>query len=686
MKPPDQRSSTRDPPLRSHSPRLGLQTETWVAIAFAVGLATLLIATWIAYHPGIHGVFLLDDFSNLSALGATGGVTDWEAFWRYITSGTADPTGRPLSLLAFLVDANGWPANATPFKITNILLHLLNGVLLCWAMLKLALLRHTPQKAAALAALIGTGFWLLHPLLVSTTLYIVQREAMLATTFTIAGFICWCTGRNAFENGRPLRAIAWMAAAVWGCTLLATLCKSNGVLLPVLIVVAEVTVLRLPGREATCNRRLRRTTTVALLGIPIALLLAYFAIILPGLIRATPGIRGWTIGQRLLTEPRVLVDYLRLLWIPSTTSFGIFTDQIQASANIRQPWTTLPCIVFVIGLIGTGWLVRQRHPAIAFAILFYFAGQLLESSIVPLQLAFEHRNYLPAAFMFWPLGLWVASLGTRPALARGLTVLVLCVLACMTWVRAGVWGDLPLQARLWGRLYPESPQAQSFSATVEADSGEIAAAVARLRDATLRMPDQPQVALTLIDVECQEGTIQTQSWRLAMESLRTARTGWNNIANWFITTVPRATSSVPCHGLTMDHLTEAYAALKSNPSFMKWHSTDPAFARVDAVLDLANGEPQRAIAAFDVALAATPGPRALVEQAKALQAYGYPKVALQRLDLHGALAHATWGTGMPRLHAWVMYKQGWWQKEITRLRHSLAQGTASKAAVGVSRQ
>ena len=59
-----------------------------------------------------------------------GAIDNWPAFWRYITSGSADPTGRPLSLLSFLVDARNWPADPAPLLRTNVLLHLLNGALL----------------------------------------------------------------------------------------------------------------------------------------------------------------------------------------------------------------------------------------------------------------------------------------------------------------------------------------------------------------------------------------------------------------------------------------------------------------------------------------------------------------------------------------------------------------------------
>src|SRR5690348_14370979 len=113
----------RDEHWRSNSVIVPLGTHhrpRWLAVALClVALAAILALAWWAYHPGLSGDFLFDDFANLPALGATGPVDNWATFWRYITSGKADPTGRPLTLLTFLIDARNWPAAPYPFKVTN---------------------------------------------------------------------------------------------------------------------------------------------------------------------------------------------------------------------------------------------------------------------------------------------------------------------------------------------------------------------------------------------------------------------------------------------------------------------------------------------------------------------------------------------------------------------------------------
>src|SRR6185437_2183905 len=307
-------------------------------MSLALALAALLALTWWVYHPGLSGDFLFDDFANLPAIGATGPVDNWATFWRYITSGNADPSGRPLTLLTFLIDARDWPASPYPFKVTNVILHLINGALLAWVLWKLgwaliargnippplrgdplpaegggknsgvaaslsssvrraermrtratrgegdggsgsdAAATTTPSRAThgpgmtmdergiAIAALFGAGAWLLHPLFVSTTLYIVQREATLPATFVLVGMLGWMASREALARGHVKRALAGMALSAWGCTTLAVLCKANGALFPLLLLLAEWIVLsRAPVPSEYARRWHRRAVAVFLM-------------------------------------------------------------------------------------------------------------------------------------------------------------------------------------------------------------------------------------------------------------------------------------------------------------------------------------------------------------------------------------------------------------------------------------
>ena len=80
------------------------------------------------------------------------------------------------------------------------------------------------------------------------------------------------------------------------------------------------------------------------------------------------------------------------------------------SKSLLEPWTTVPAILCVLLFIGIGiWQVKKR-PLIAFSILFFFLNHSVESTILPLELIFEHRNYLPSFFLFLPFSIGLVNL------------------------------------------------------------------------------------------------------------------------------------------------------------------------------------------------------------------------------------------------------------------------------------
>jgi uncharacterized membrane protein len=106
----------------------------------------------------------------------------------------------------------------------------------------------------------------------------------------------------------------------------------------------------------------------------------------------------------MLTEPRIVLFYLSQIFYPVPGRLSIVHD-VQLSRSLLEPWTTLPAILVVLGLIGFGiWQLRKR-PMLSFAVLFFFLNHTVESSIIGLELIYEHRNYLPSLFLFAPVAM-----------------------------------------------------------------------------------------------------------------------------------------------------------------------------------------------------------------------------------------------------------------------------------------
>lgn len=639
-----------------------------------LGLPSLLILAFAAYWPGLKGGFLFDDFANLPALGATGPVDSWPIFWRYITSGIADPTGRPLTLLSFLLDTRNWPADPYPFKQTNLILHLFNAVLLYALLTRLgrALAMETPRYR--IAALIGSALWLLHPLLVSTTLYIVQREAMLPATCVLAGLLIWLHGRTQLAAGNSRSGLLWSVLGLGGFTLLGVLAKANGVLLPLYALLIEIIVLA-PRSIWPVSKvaHLHRVLLLLLVALPVSAICTYLVWIgVHGiLVGGNAGGRPWTYAQRLLTEPRVLMDYLSLLWLPRPFSSGLFNDQYAASTSLLRPASTLPAILAALALIGGAWRLRRRNPALALAVLFYFAGQLLESTSIPLELYFEHRNYVPALLMFWPLGLWLADTRTQPVLKRGLMIVLPLGLALMTHARAEVWGNVHTQALLWAQMNPDSARAQTNAAQIEMQAGRPQDAIRRLEKLLVTQPDQTQLAFNLIGARCLSGGVDHEDIAAARQAMQGSANTGTLFAHWFDRTLPVAMSG-SCPGLTPAVLLDLINTGLSNPKLAAaGPQQDLTYLR--GRIALAQHQPDAAHADFIRALDLQVRPGMALEAAATLGAAGYPTQGLHLLDHYQHVQDKAMppGIGMPMLHAWVLSHQNYWPHELAHLRQQL---------------
>lgn len=661
-----------------------------------ISLSALLALTWMAYHPGLYGDFLFDDFANLPALGSTGPVTHWATFFRYITSGKADPTGRPLTLLSFLIDGHDWPTAAYPFKRTNVLLHLVNGTLLATLLVGLGkrhFLPETPQTLVRIrmAAVTAAGLWLIHPLFVSTVLYVVQREAMLPMTFELIGLLLWLHGRDLMVQGRRAAGTTWIILGLVACTGLATLSKANGVLLPLYAVLTEYLLLRkspsicsstssFPSKPSPSYRRL----FLLVAWLPSAILLTYLAYL--GIVGAIHGVgRPWSIWQRLMTEPRVLFDYLDLLWLPRPFTPGLFNDQIVASHSLWAPLTTSLALLGVGVLIIAGWKIRRRHPVLAFAILFYFAGQLLESTTVALELYYEHRNYIPAMPMFWPLSLWLWDAGhDRPRgyerLKIALITVLLLGLGAMTRVRAELWGNGHQQALLWATLNPASPRAQANAADYEMSAGHPRQAAARLVKALRVHSHDPQISLNILSAHCQMGGLTAGDLELANDTFaHMDAKGAQVLFHWLGNAIHLA-STQGCPGLTLDSISNMLNAAASNPSLNHITGRMQDIHHLRGLLALDKQQPDLALAWFEKGLALHPSPQVAFEQAALLGSSGHPREGLAELDFYENQPQAPilGGLNMAHLHAWVLQKQGYWPKELAYLRNTLHQDAEAK--------
>lgn len=461
-----------------------------------------LLAFWLiigctlaSYMPGLHGGFLFDDMPNLSELGTRGGVESWESFKGFVLHGSAGPLGRPLSLASFLLDDNFWPSRPEPFKQTNLLIHLLTGVLLCWSTLNLLRLYGVREEQTRWGAILNMGFWLLHPYMVSTTLYVVQRMAQLAALFILVGLAGYLHGRLLMQH-RKMAGYLWMSISLALGTALAALSKENGILLPMLAMIVEWCKPSPSSHLSAENIRPDWRWRMVFFWIPS---LAVFGV-LSKEINLSPDAwptRPFNQAERLLTEPRIVWEYLQHLLMPRIEGLGLFQDGYEISTSLRNPSSTLPSLIGLIALFFAGLLLRRHQPYIALAILFFFASHLIESTVVGLELYFEHRNYAAALFLFLPIVMGLLWLAEKKSVFIATTTLcsILVMLATLTWQRSTLWSNTDSLQNYWAVASPLSPRAQNHLAMQLFSANQPEKGFQLLEHASERLPQSSLLAM-----------------------------------------------------------------------------------------------------------------------------------------------------------------------------------------------
>ena len=502
-------------------------------------LAAAFLVTAAVYWPGLYGGFLFDDYPNIvdnhgvqphdASVGALVGAA---------LSSPASEFKRPLASLSFAVNYLTTGIDPYWMKLTNLVIHLLNGLLVF--VLTRALLRCSnttavsyggvpePSRTGVIAALVAAG-WMLLPINLTGVLYIVQRMESMANLFVLLGLIGYIAGRRRMlglttaglanppapaSKGRlglgrfsaETRGFLLCVGSITVPTAVGILAKETAVMLPLYALLIEWALfgfrpaVHLPREESDSLTGAGDTTPVALiepLSIPpghlppkskekrdrrivglflLVLVLpmaAGLAWLLPGIVKPeTWAARDFTLRTRLLSEARIIVDYVRWTLLPTPDALSFYHDDFRISTGLLTPWTTLASVIFLAALV---WLMvwsRARRPLVALGIALFLGCQLLTGTILPLELVYEHRNY----FASFGLLLAIVPLLAAPAeaastckpgeaLPMALPRYALLAGLMLSWVSltamtAYAWGNpLRLAEDLAARA-PQSPRAE----------------------------------------------------------------------------------------------------------------------------------------------------------------------------------------------------------------------------------
>lgn len=451
-----------------------------------------LVLTYLLYSQAFSAPWLFDDAPTFNGLRD---VQDAKTAWAYIWGGRASEIGRPLANLSFLLNVGDWPENPAGFRRINTVLHLFNGLLLAWLAWRVSrLIPAIRDRAFAFSALLAS-LWLIQPLLFSATLMSVQRMTILSGSFTLGGLLLYVIGRERligaqWKSGLAICSIGLILGAGLG-----VFAKESAALLPFFVMSLELTVFR-TLQNSTPNK-LWKMWLFLFFALPAVLLLMFIAYRWSGSLATYDSMRDFNIFQRIASELVITWDYIRQVFIPNIGAFGPFHDD----AKIHDPSSPQTL------LAGAAWLLALSA-AIAFwkktclplfALSWFWAGHLLESTVIPLELYYEHRSYVAI------IGLLAAVVGvsiTHKA-ARWIPWILLVVSSLSLWRVTSSWSDPVSSGWVMIAHHPHSLRAAQYLAKAHELRGDMFAAYNVIDQAVDRMPQSGVLQTNRLQLSCQ---------------------------------------------------------------------------------------------------------------------------------------------------------------------------------------
>jgi len=491
-----------------------------------VALVVALLAGAL-YLPGLGGGFVLDDGPNIQAnrLLHLSQLRADELI--YAALSFSESGWRALPMLSFALDYwRGEGLDAPTFKATNVLIHVVTTLALVLFFRRLLRLAGWELRRASVAALVLALVWAIHPMQVSSVLYVVQRMQTLCSLFVVLSLWVYLGMRQAQMEGRNSRVDDVMLVLF---PLLALLSKEDAALLPLYMLALELTVLQFRAANPAVANALRR----GYLLVAIAGLAIYLFVVVPHYWRWDAWVgRDFSTPERLLTQGRVLVMYLGQMLFPVPSAMPFNYDAFPVSRSWWQPVTTLPAWLLLLGLLLLGWWLRRRRPLFSLGVMLFFAGHFMASNVIPLELVFEHRNHFPLIGIVLAVADLLDAAWERWAVAVQWRTLalggVVLALGAATLIRAHAWGEPIRFASYSVQLAPQSERAWLALGGAyvdlskwQADSPYLARAITTLEEGQ-RHVDSITLLSNLVLYKTVRGSVTQGDWQRLHEAFRRA--------------------------------------------------------------------------------------------------------------------------------------------------------------------
>lgn len=365
---------------------------------YAFTFITLFVALITIYGNSFHCQWQFDDYPNiLDNKNVHLELFSWKDIQKTIYGMDIyhGQMNRPLSYLTFALNYLFGSTNVFGYHLVNFTIHYLAAIFLflfIYNTLQLPVLNARYKKTAYGIAILSVFFWTTHPIQVTVVTYIVQRMASMAGMFYIMAMYFYLKGRTENETGKRIGYfIVCGVAAIFSFA-----SKENAAILPMSLLLYDFFLIQ--GLN-----HLKRNLMIAVCLLLITFFIALFFVDISVILEGYKD-RPFTLFERLLTEPRIILFYLTLLFYPTSFRLTLLHD-IEISSSLFNPWSTFPAMLIIFLVITIAIIISRKENLIAFCILFFFLNHMIEGSFIPLELIFEHRNYIPSMFLFIPIAI-----------------------------------------------------------------------------------------------------------------------------------------------------------------------------------------------------------------------------------------------------------------------------------------
>lgn len=533
---------------------------------FQLFFCALLGLSLYIFSIGLPGPFILDDIFNLKVLSPFQETAHYSYKDFFSDLSESGKFKRFISFFSFALQHSAWPDHPEQFKLANIIIHYLNAILVTifsYLMAKQFFFPEQTKKLWLIFALSTAFIWLIHPIQQSSVFYVVQRMTELSSFFMLLGLVCYLLLR-------PRLNFNYFSHTIFFCIImgvllsLATFSKGNGLLLVVYLFLIEHLYQRQNKNSITSEKnKYFLFFQSVIIFLPMLLFVAY--IIMQWDILIEQGtLRGFTPIERLLTQSRVIVDYIHYIIYPDVFNGGLFHDNIKISRGLLSPASTLFSLCFLISLGILAWFMRIKHIVVTVGIVWFFLSHSMESTFIPLEMYFEHRNYLAIIGAIWIfLYLMFKTWQFSPKIAASITMSYLLLVVLFAFQGAKIWSSNVNITIHWAMPKTESPRAQNYAAYYWLEVGHADKGLEYFRRSHQTLPNHLGLRVSELVYSCKAGIDTGYISDILRADIH--HTELHLALPDFLTEVVKEYEAKQCMNLTAETLSQIILNISSHP-------------------------------------------------------------------------------------------------------------------------